>query len=667
MTLPPNQGQPTHSPGERSSLGPPGTVLVRVLRPCRVDGLARKPGAEFFVEERLAHHLGSCVPPFVERRPAGAPRAPLDWRAPGGRMLRAHLGRPRAPWRIVACLNIWNDLPALERTLPLWFPWVDALLVADGAYGSGEPSTDGLEEFLLELAQRWPEKPIAFPGGGPLSQRQKREALLQSGQPGDVMFIIDADEYCADAAQLRTLPDLDVGWVGIESPLYQRPYGQPRLIRWQEGLGYRGRHHWLYAGERLLATHQYGGLALHINTGLTLRNARGLGHSPERAQAKHGMARAQSRSEAAAVCLPGRSEGSDRAQGGREALRIVQLTHYDPGMVAYRLHNAINCTTPHASILGSAAARNPFRALMQFDTAADALALAQAVESADVVHSHLDWGILRGLLANEALEGQLSKLPALVIHHHGSLLRKMAGFFAYRDRELGALRLISNLELTKYGEGLHWLPNPVPVAEYVRLRQRVRATVSRETFRVAHSPSKRHLKGTEEFLGACDDLRAQGLTIEPVLIEGMGHKEALEAKAECDACFDSFWLGIQCSGIEAAAMGMPVIAGDPYVAAQYRAMLGYVPYTYANDGKELATAMRELHESAERRAAEAERVQRYVEEYHDEAAVALRYLDLLDAHMGWRQRLSIAPAPPALLQPAGPTLERREALPLEAR
>ncbi len=47
----------------------------------------------------------------------------------------------------------------------------------------------------------------------------------------------------------------------------------------------------------------------------------------------------------------------------------------------------------------------------------------------------------------------------------------------------------------------------------------------------------------------------QGIDIEPVLIENMEHGAALRLKASCDAVFDSFWLGMQGSGLEGAAMG----------------------------------------------------------------------------------------------------------------
>jgi hypothetical protein len=175
------------------------------------------------------------------------------------------------------------------------------------------------------------------------------------------------------------------------------------------------------------------------------------------------------------------------------------------------------------------------------------------------------------------------------------------------------------------------------VAEYRRVRAGYQPG---PTFRVAHSPSKRHLKGTEAFLAACATLQARGLALEPVLIEGMRYTQSVALKATCDAVFDSFWLGIQCSGLEGAAMGLPVIAGDAFTAGRYREIVGHVPYTFADDEAGLTEALERLVVDADWRRAEADRVATYCETWHDEAAVALRYLDLLDLAFNWRQALT---------------------------
>ncbi|KKW05440.1 MAG: hypothetical protein UY40_C0020G0017 [candidate division CPR1 bacterium GW2011_GWC1_49_13] len=221
----------------------------------------------------------------------------------------------------------------------------------------------------------------------------------------------------------------------------------------------------------------------------------------------------------------------------------------------------------------------------------------------------------------------------VVIHHHGTLFRKMSDWFNLADPTLARLRLISNFELRRYGDGLRWLPNPIPVAEYRALRSLY--FQPSPCVRIGHSPSKRELKGTETFLAAVETMRRVGLAVEPVLIENQPHGEALRLKASCDLFFDSFDLGLQCSGLEAGAMGIPVLAGDEYVRAEYEREVGSVPYVFVTP-ETLADAMIDLAQHEEERQGAAERLASYVTEYHDEAAVALRYLDLLDEAFRWR-------------------------------
>src|SRR5574340_745955 len=101
--------------------------------------------------------------------------------------------------------------------------------------------------------------------------------------------------------------------------------------------------------------------------------------------------------------------------------------------------------------------------------------------------------------------------------------------------------------------------------------------------------------------------------------------------ATCDILFDSFWLGIQGSGLEAAAMGLPVVAGDADVAALYKQHVGEVPYTVALDELQLQRQLERLAVDAEYRASEAARAHAYVLAVHDYAAVGARYEAMLAA------------------------------------
>jgi hypothetical protein len=227
-----------------------------------------------------------------------------------------------------------------------------------------------------------------------------------------------------------------------------------------------------------------------------------------------------------------------------------------------------------------------------------------------------------------------------VFHHHGSMLRANALDYNRDAKARNVLVLVSNLELLSWTDDLpaKFLPNTVPVARYQQLARETRVPFTgASAFRVAHSPSQPHRKGTDQFLAACDRLAKRGVPIQPVMIHGMTHRNALELKATCHAAFDSFWLGIQCSGVEAAAMGMPVIAGDRTVADRYLQHFGQIPYTFADNGEELEQVLFTMVNDAWFRVQEQQRVFQYVVENHDESAVALTYLDYLDAAFNWRK------------------------------
>lgn len=623
-------------------------TLVEALRRTRVDHRARMPGDRFECDLEEAGHL-------LREGDIRVVDAPPIWLRADGRDLHS-VPLPPGRWnRVVACLNVWNDFNALRATIGSWYDHVDAVIAVDGAYpttGAARcASTDGTREFLRDQSKVTLIE--ARDGGWWSGQNDKRSAYFAQLEDGDLAFVIDADEFVTGAEQLRRIPAIDVGWVQVGSALYARPYSQPRLFGARLGLRYRGRHHWIFAGDELVTTHQYGGRGLvHAAIPMTLRNARGLGHSRDRRQAKrtHSLAQTVVEKDLTSGVAGARSDQTDAA---RESLRIVTVTGYDAGLAVSRLHSAINLTTPHTSLLFRDRDEGPYGALTQF-TREEVHSLSEAVAGADVLHCHLRLGLVR--------HDQLASAKRLVLHHHGSMYRANPGFHQALAEKYRALTLVATLELLQYGRA-EWLPNPMPVARYRRLREELYRPGP--VFRVAHSPSKREFKGTDVFLEACEILRAKGVAIEPVLIEGRPHGEGLAMKAQCDAAFDSFWLGIQCSGLEAAAMGMPVIAGDAHVAVEYERIVGHVPYTFA-DERSLVDVLAALVQDQDYRRAEAARVTRYCLEWHDEPAVALRYLDVLDDHFGWRHELEIEKrARPRPRTPEKPKPEHPEPEPVQ--
>lgn len=531
--------------------------------------------------------------------------------------------RPWAPapseTPIVACVILkLDDLPALLEKSASWSRAVERVVVVLGAWTRREDPKE------LARARRTLNKHFGSfieivdpPEGGWPDQVAKRSAYFERVRPGEIAMVVDADEEIQESApalRAAAAQAFDVGWITIEAPTrYARPYQQPRLFRMPaQGLKYQHRHYWVYRGDGvLMAKHSYAGPGfLHLRLPITFHNRGG-----ERTPAHEVQWRRED----------GQAERSlDHTRYKLEPLRIAQIMYYDAGLVAYRLHTAINSTTRERSLMVSsqAADDNPLKGPFQFDLRDKAMARA-VLKDADVAHVHISYEAL------EACGGARAGLP-IVIHHHGTVYRNDPEL-ANRLDTRAILRLASTWDLMlrdKTGT-LRWLPNPMPVALYRRMAAAARAARGDDGLvRIVHTPSKPKLKGTAELEAAVASLRKRGLPVALDLITNTPHVDALWRKAAGDICFDSFWLGIQCSGLEAAAMGMPVVAGDPAVAEAYQTNVGRIPYTFA-DEHSLESVLERLVVDTVYRQAQRVAVGSYVLEYHDEAAVALRYLEML--------------------------------------
>lgn len=325
------------------------------------------------------------------------------------------------------------------------------------------------------------------------------------------------------------------------------------------------------------------------------------------------------------------------------ALKIAQGTGYDPGNAVYRFHSAVNEHTKHASALVRYITRNnnPFNCPTQVDGIKEPALTRALCLGADVLHFHID----PILPVNVGLGVRPRPKQVVIRHYHGTqftidgkqvsdalqVVRQNAAF----DDANGFVLVGARLTLCALRPGrMEWLPITVPVARYRAMVTRSPDEWPRTPFRIAHSPTKAILKGTRDFLMVCKRLRARGVPVEPVMIERKHHDAALVLKATCDACFDSFALGIQGSGLEAAAMGQPVIAGDANVAALYQAEIGSVPYTYAPTWQTLEQQIERLATDHAYYTSEAERVGAYVRDFHDYPAVARRYEGILAKALG---------------------------------
>ena len=300
------------------------------------------------------------------------------------------------------------------------------------------------------------------------------------------------------------------------------------------------------------------------------------------------------------------------------AVRVLQVTHYDPGSSVYRYHSAANTVPGVVSAFARIGHSNPHCDLRQWDVLRDRTILNILMQTADVIHCHMDYTV-----PSEELGG----IPAgkrVAITYHGSEEPRRPRI-TYPDADARMQSVVFGARpyhVAKFGA--EWLPIPMPCADYAKL---AKPHKRKPVYRVAHSPTRSEIKGTAEFLWAIETLRAEGVAIDAVLIEGLEHGDALRMKATCDATFDSFWLGMQGSGLEGAAMGHAVIAGT--TDAPYDAVGLSYPWTVANDAQDLLAVLRRLATDGDYHASEAERVGAYVRAYHDYPVVGAKYRDIL--------------------------------------
>lgn len=329
------------------------------------------------------------------------------------------------------------------------------------------------------------------------------------------------------------------------------------------------------------------------------------------------------------ILSPAGVQSHYQPSGGPVTLRVLQLTQYDPGSAVYRYHSAANTVPGVRSALVRYGYANPHCHLRQWDGQLHKQTVELLAMTADVIHCHMDYRAL-----HHDLKYALRQNQRAAITYHGSVLpgdEQRVFVDDETDRRMRAIRFGARPYHARYGVE-HYLPIPMPTADYAALAMEDLAQDIRSQpgFRVAHSPTKREIKGTDAFLAAVENVRMAGVPIEAVLIEGMDHGDALRLKATCHATFDSFWLGMQGSGLEAAAMGQAVVAGDREAAAEAGKLNGgHCPWTFADDDFSLSTVLYRLATDDAYYEKEARRVSRYVKRVHDYRAVGAHYTETL--------------------------------------
>lgn len=151
--------------------------------------------------------------------------------------------------------------------------------------------------------------------------------------------------------------------------------------------------------------------------------------------------------------------------------------------------------------------------------------------------------------------------------------------------------------------------------------------------RIGHSPTRRELKGTAHVLRAVEAVGRRH-PVELVLIEGMSHDRALEAKSSCQIFVDQVGntggTGYGVSSVESLAMGIPTITD---FAPDLEEFLLDHPFILSTP-ETLEERIESLVVDPDLRERKGEEARNWVIQYHDADRVAERMYELYGKR-GW--------------------------------
>lgn len=214
----------------------------------------------------------------------------------------------------------------------------------------------------------------------------------------------------------------------------------------------------------------------------------------------------------------------------------------------------------------------------------------------------------------------------IVLLYHGSHYRKEHAELGAEARRVGAVQVVSTIDLTLCEGDATWIGSPYDATELAALRERYYRPSER--IRIAHAPTDRRIKGTDHFLEIFERL-SRRYPVDLVLIENRTWAECLRQKATADIFYDQLELGYGGNAVEAWGMGLPVIAGvaDPRVHAAMVAKWGRLPFLSATTDT-LEAQLEALIQSEQARQEVAQLGHEHFDRWHDERVVIPQLMDL---------------------------------------
>jgi hypothetical protein len=278
-------------------------------------------------------------------------------------------------------------------------------------------------------------------------------------------------------------------------------------------------------------------------------------------------------------------------------MNILMITTNDPAGVGINFTDAINRYTSHRCRLITTEIRYNFyyKKDLHIPWISDFSEVEQLLKTAEIYHFHM--------VADEYIKiGPFRPVDFLdskkiVQHHHGEpLFRANPEKFLKKEKMLGRKAVVSTPDLLRVYPGASWIPNPVPLSDELYLPYNHTNGRGDKIF-IGHSPTRKELKNTKEFLEVVGELKSKGLNVEPVIIENTPHRKCLKTKQKCDVFFDHMQGYFGVSSLEALSQGIPTIAGlDDWCISWIKSFTGCkeLPWIIARNKDELKEVLLKL-------------------------------------------------------------------------
>lgn len=281
-------------------------------------------------------------------------------------------------------------------------------------------------------------------------------------------------------------------------------------------------------------------------------------------------------------------------------MNILMLAINDPAGTAIQFAKAVNRHFDHTVRLVTLETRYTHsweKDLHLPDLGPDGIEEVRILmDEADIFHFHMTCDEHQSF--GPHLPADFIKGKGVVHHHHGHHdFRSNPESFRQKYAKLGREHLlVSTPDLMHLLPEAQWQPNLVPVDDPLFMPQWGRYH-DHGRLKVCHSPTRKDLKNTDEFLAAMDNLEKQGVRFDVDMIDDVPNEECLARKRRCHVLFDHMQGYYGVSSLEGLSQGVTVIAGlNEWNRKQVAEFSGTedLPWVLAHDQDSLEARLREL-------------------------------------------------------------------------